>query len=251
MNILTKSLVTLTIGRFQFKPSIIPTLVTVITLYGLLSLGQWQLERADYKENLEQMIASRLVEAPVDISLIPQNPQQQLYLPVTATGVYDRSRYLLLDNRVFNMQAGYNVYTPLRLANGKTILVDRGWLPQGKNRQDLPAINTKEKEFTIEGILLDPPTTNVLGSDIKEDYKNWPAVVQSINLKDIELQAGYTLESKILVLYEHSDSGFQRKKTPINLNMSSDRHIGYAVTWFLCALVLFVIYISVNTKRKK
>lgn len=249
MNLLNKTLFTLSFRGFQFKPSLIPTLVTILTLSGLSSLGLWQLERADYKEKLEQMIADRVQLPPTDLGLIPEDPEEQLYLPVALNGVYDSSRHVLLDNRVFDKQVGYNVYTPLQLGNGRAILVDRGWLSLGQNRQSLPEIKTENRDYYLEGILLNPPTTNVLGTKIKENYQNWPAVVQSINLNEIAQQAGYKLEPKILVLFEHAQSGFHRQKTPINLNMSSDRHIGYAVTWFLCALVLFIIFFTVNTKR--
>jgi surfeit locus 1 family protein len=249
MNILNKSLFTLSLLGFQFKPTLIPLLVTSAVLYGLISLGQWQLDRAEYKEKIENMIAERVQLAPVDIGLIPNDSQQQQYLPVFLNGVYDSSRHLLLDNRVFNRQVGYNVYTPLQLANGGAILVDRGWLALGRDRQTLPAIKTDNKGYYLEGILLDPPTTNALGTDIKENYKNWPAVVQGIKLKEIEQHLGYKLQAKVLVLFEHSQSGFHRQETPIKINMSSDRHIGYAVTWFLCAFVLLIIFITVNTKR--
>lgn len=249
MNLLNKSVLSLTFSCFQFKPTIIPTAVTFITLCGLISLGTWQLERAEYKENIEQMIAQRMTQAPTDLGLIPADPQQQLYLPVALNGTYDRTKTLLLDNRVFNMQAGYNVYTALKLGNDRAILVDRGWVAIGKTRQDIPKIETENRDYYLEGILLDAPTTNVLGTEIKENYNHWPAVVQSINLKDIEKQLGYKLESKVLVLYEHSQSGFMRQKTPIIINMTSDRHVGYAVTWFLCAFVLFIIYLTVNIRR--
>jgi surfeit locus 1 family protein len=249
MSILTKPLFTLNVRGFQFKPGLIPIIVTTLTLCGLLYLGCWQLERAEYKENLENMIAERIKMAPTDLGLIPEDPDQQQYLPVALNGTYDSSRHLLLDNRVFERNVGYNVYTPLKLGQGRAILVDRGWLPLGKSRQALPAIKTENRDYYLEGILLDPPTTNVLGSAIKENYNQWPAVVQSINLKEIEQQIGYKLESKVLVLFEHIQSGFHRQKTPIILNMSSDRHIGYAVTWFLCALVLTILFIAATTKK--
>jgi len=140
MSILNKSLFTLTLRGFQFKPTLIPMAVTGLVLYGLISLGLWQLDRAEYKEKLEQMIAERVQLAPVDLGLIPNDPQQQQYLPVALNGTYDLSRHLLLDNRVFNRQVGYNVYTPLQLGNNRAILVDRGWLALGRDRQTLPSI---------------------------------------------------------------------------------------------------------------
>lgn len=248
MNALNKTLFTLTVRDYQFAPTLIPSMVTLLVLYGLISLGSWQLDRAEYKEILENKIAARIQLAPTDLDLIPNDPEQQEYLPVALNGTYDSSRHILLDNRVFDKQAGYNIYTPLQLGQGRAILVDRGWLPLGKDRSTLPLIKTEKRDYYLEGILLNPPTMNALGTDIKENYNHWPTVVQSIKLKEIEQQIGYRLESKILVLFKHTQSGFHRQKTPIILNMSSDRHTGYAVTWFLCAFVLLILFITVNTK---
>jgi len=249
MNVLNKIFLSIKIQHFQFQATLIPTLVTLATLIALLSLGMWQLDRAEYKEKLEQMIAERSHQDPIAIASAPQDPQQQLYLPVKTNGYYDSTHHLLLDNRVYNMQAGYNVYTPLRLDQEHAILVDRGWLPLGKSRQTLPMIKTETKEYFLEGILLNPPTTNILGTQLKENYHQWPVVVQSINLKEIEQQLGYKLEPKILTLFAHAQSSFERKNTPITLNMSSDRHIGYAITWFLCAVVLLMLFVFANTQK--
>jgi len=224
-------------------------MVTLATLSALLSLGVWQLDRAEYKEKLEQMIAVRAQQAPINLLSAPKEAQAQLYLPVKIQGRYDTAHHLLLDNRVHNMQAGYNVYTPLRIDNNHAILVDRGWLPLGRDRNILPIIKTASKTYLIDGILLNPPSTNVLGTQLKEDYQQWPVVVQSINLKEIEQQLGYKLEPKILALSTLSESGFERKETPITINMSSDRHIGYAATWFLCAIVLLMLFVFASTHK--
>jgi len=250
MNVLNKTPFTITTQHYQFQPTLIPLIVMLATFSALIALGTWQLERAEYKEKLEQMIAKRVQQAPIALSLAPEDPHQQLYLPVSVNGYYDSSHNLLLDNRVYNMQAGYNIYTPLKINPKHAILVDRGWLALGKNRQTLPSIKTDSKQYFLEGILLDPPATNALGTQPKENYNHWPVVVQSINLKEIEQQLGYKLEPKILTLSKHAQSGFERKKTPILLNISSDRHIGYATTWFLCAFVLLILFIFASTQKR-
>lgn len=249
MNVLNISLFTLTIGNFQFKPSLTPTVLIVITLYGLISLGLWQIDRAEYKEKLENMIAERTQMQPIDMGLVPRDPEKKLYLPVTVNGFYDSSRNFLLDNRVLDTQVGYNVYTPFRLDTGTAILINRGWLALGSNRQTLPVFKTETRNYRLEGILLNPPVTNVLGYEIIENYSNWPAVVQTINLQEIEKQLGYTLNPMVIILNKQSPSGFKREDKAIKLNMSSDKHIGYAVTWFLCALVLSLISLTISTKR--
>jgi len=250
MNLLNKPLFSITIRHYKFHPTLIPLIVTLATLSALLALGSWQLDRAEYKEKLEQMIAERIHQTPIPLSSAPQESQQQLYLPVSVKGDYDSAHNILLDNRVYDMQAGYNVFTPLKISQQHGILINRGWVPLGRDRQILPEIKTGTQYYSLQGVLLDPPTTNALGIQLKENYQQWPVVVQSVNLKEIEQQLGYTLEPKILTLSDHAQSGFKRKKIPITLNMSSDRHIGYAITWFLCAIVLFILFIVASSQNE-
>ncbi len=249
MNAINKTVFTITIRHFQFQATFIPLIITLIAFGALVALGLWQLERAEYKEKLEQMIAERSQQAPISLALAPTKPQDRLYLPVKVSGYYDNKHHLLLDNRVHNMQAGYDLYTPLKLTPKHGILVHRGWLPLEKNRQTLPNIKTDTKQYFLTGILQNTPTTNALGIQIKENYTQWPLVVQSINLNEIEQQIGYTLEPNILTLFKSAQSDFAQDETPITLNMSSDRHIGYAITWFLCAFVLLLLFIFSSTHK--
>jgi len=113
MSILHKTIFTLHIGNLEFKPGWIPTIVTICVVYFLLSLGQWQIERAEYKSDLETKIEERKHLAPIPLNLAPDDLNERIYLPVSTSGMYDWERNILLDNQVVNMRAGYDVYTPL------------------------------------------------------------------------------------------------------------------------------------------
>lgn len=60
------------------------------------------------------------------------------YRRVVATGVYDAGRQILLDNKVRDGRSGYQVITPLTLADGRVVLVNRGWVAGGATRAELP-----------------------------------------------------------------------------------------------------------------
>ncbi len=125
-----KTLFTISLGKLEFKPGLIPTFATVAFLYLLISLGQWQLSRAEYKENIQTLINDRQNLPPIDYELAPTNIDEQLYLPVNINGYFDTNHQILLDNRVVNHAAGYDVYTPFIMNNGKAILINRGWVKQ-------------------------------------------------------------------------------------------------------------------------
>lgn len=246
---LNYSLFTISLGKLEFKPGLIPTLVTLVFLYLLISLGLWQLDRAEYKTNIENLVEQRKDLYPIMLDLAPAAIDERMYLPVKITGTFDRNHQILLDNRVLNHQPGYDVYTPLLRENGPALLVNRGWIKMGRTRQNLPDINIDNVYTDITGILNKSPSHGLILSDNANQYQQWPAVAQFIDLHEIESYLGYTLYPMILILNEQHESALQQ--APIAFSMNSAKHLGYAFQWFALATTLIIIYIVVNTKRGK
>jgi cytochrome oxidase assembly protein ShyY1 len=104
-------------------------------------LSSWQLNRGN-----EAAAANRLIEAnfhalPVPLTealpTLDSFDAGQQWLRVTATGTYLPDDELLVRNRPTASGPGFEVLTPLRLANGTVFIVDRGWVPTGE-AQDAP-----------------------------------------------------------------------------------------------------------------
>jgi len=247
-NILNIPLFTISFGKLEFKPTLIPTLVTLIFLYLLITLGQWQLERADYKSNIQNRINERKNLQPTQLELVPTDLDDRMFLPVKIEGRFDNSHQILLDNRVVNHQAGYNVYTPLVRDNGPALLVDRGWIKQGRTRQDIPDIFIEDHHTKLEGILSKTPSRGLILSEDVNQYQHWPAAAQYIDLDEIKTSLGYPLYPMILILDKDHSSTLHRE--PIAFKMNSAKHFGYAFQWFGLATALVIIYLVVNTKRE-
>ena len=122
-----------------------PLIAYLCLLPLLLNLGVWQLNRADEKRALLQLQGRQQgAETLVLSSTPPDFSETLLYQPIKALGRYDSDRQFLLDNQVNKGKAGYFVLTPFRLREGNTaVLVNRGWIPLGKNRADLPDIRVE------------------------------------------------------------------------------------------------------------
>lgn len=77
---------------------------------------------------------------------------------IKVRGVYEPEFQILLDNRVYKGKAGYHVITSFRI-DGSTmrILINRGWMPWGVDRQLLPKINTPIGTMRLSGLLRCPP----------------------------------------------------------------------------------------------
>lgn len=234
-----------------FRPTLIPTLVTLLLLVLLLSLGFWQLDRAEQKTRLQQEFQANSKAPAVAVANLDTADPATRYRKVTAGGRYDGRHQVLLDNQVRGGQPGYHVLTPLRLSRNsgdRAILVNRGWVPLGLSRQQLPDVSVGDEEVRIAGRLGQPvnPGLRLQSSDAI----SWPWVVQSIDYRHVAEMLGYPLYNAIILLDSSEKQGFVRDWKPDFGRFGPERHRGYAVQWFALALTLLIIYIVVNSKRK-
>ena len=238
-------------GKLEFKASFIPTLITILLLYILVSLGMWQLDRADEKTHLEQLVKQRSEQSAIQIDDAPRSKEDRMYLPVFVQGRFDTGHQILLDNQVFNHQAGYQVYTPLIREHGPLVLIDRGWIAQGNTRAELPDVSLSDPgaQETLQGVLMTPPAAPLVLADNVNNYQQWPAVSQFIDFSEVESALGQAVYPMVVKLDQNNR--FALHQQAIRFNMTSDKHLGYAFQWFALALTLTIIYFVVNTKREK
>jgi surfeit locus 1 family protein len=214
----------------------------------MVSLGFWQLDRAEFKDALQQKIVERKNLTPVDLNELPESSEQRRYYPVRFYGEFDTEHNFLLDNKVLNGDVGYHVFTPVKVDESKIILVNRGFLKQGKSRDNLPAIETPGGKIMFRGLLdLTPPRALVLAENTLETTR-WPIVLQYIDLDEIEQILGYQLYDMVLWL-DQDQPGSLEYDLPV-LNLNSAKNNGYAFQWFAMSLALLLIYVVVNTKRR-
>ena len=239
----------LNIGPVTFAPGILPTAVTACLLYVMVSLGQWQLSRAEYKDDLHQKVTERKNLAPVSLQELPHDVEDRVFMPVVLDGVYDTEHHFLLDNRIVNGVAGYDIYTPLKMNDGSAILVNRGWLKQGRTRQDLPAFETPVYPVSFKGLMDKPPAKGVILADNVHDNLGWPMVLQYLDPAELEQRLGYELMPMVLWLDAEAEHGFHREIPALKLD--SAKNTGYAFQWFAMSAALLIIFIAVNVKRTK
>lgn len=236
------------LGPYTFSPGLIPTVVTVLLLILLFSLGQWQLRRAEFKDNLKQAVEQRRDVKPVDLELLPQERELQLFRPVVLTGRFDTGKSFLLDNRVVNRTAGFDVITPFKTNNGQWLLIDRGWLPQVRAREVLPTFNTSADELTLTGFIRTPSENVYMLDEHRIDATQWPVIIQRVDVNELGKVLDSELYPQVVMLDEMSPAGFDRHWPA--LKFDSSKHVGYAIQWFALFSALLAIFILVNTKKK-
>lgn len=240
------------IGSWQFKPRLLPSLATLVLFPLLLSLGFWQLDRAEQKRMLYEQSEKYRQQKPVELTQLVEKktPQKDLFWrPVKAEGRFDVEKVILLDNQVHDGEAGYYVFTPLRLhASSVSVLVNRGWISAGGNRQTVPGFQTTRDDVMLTGIVKDVPSTGIfLGDNAVEKISDNIFRIQRVRIDEIEKILGYDLLPLILRLDAGSGHGFTREWP--QPGSGEARHLGYAFQWFALAVTLLVIYVVVNSKK--
>ncbi len=235
------------IGGLEFRPGRWPSLVTLLLLGLLLSLGFWQLDRAGEKRALLAEFAQgrdgTIIQLEADLRTFDGLQFQR----AGATGHYDAAHQFLLDNRTYNGRVGYHVLTPFMLReSGMAVLVNRGWIPIRKGRSYLPDMPVSSEHRTLTGLIRLPSVKGfMLGEE--EVRQGWPYRIQRIKTESLARELGYPLLPVVLLLDGNQGDGYVRDWHPFVFG--PERNVGYAVQWFGLALALLVIYIVVNTRK--
>ncbi|SMN01945.1 Cytochrome oxidase biogenesis protein Surf1, facilitates heme A insertion [uncultured Candidatus Thioglobus sp.] len=227
---------------------ILPALLIALTLWGLVSLGFWQLERADEKRAIEAAIIVAQ-SSPAKLLQVDEIANKEHY-QILLRGHYDSSKQFIYDNQIVNSNAGYYVLTPFVLedsAKATAILVNRGFVPWYGQREKLADIVVDEQQTTIQVGLIKPKTRIKLKA--QTFAIKFPMLIQSLDLEQLSHYSGYQIIPMLAQLDINADNGFYRQWSPFY--GSVDKHLGYALQWFSMALVLSIIAIVLYRKNSK
>ncbi len=226
---------------------LLPSILITATFAFLVSLGFWQLDRADEKRGIEASIKlanTGSVELIVEEGIL----KNKEYYEVRLQGKYLSDKQFIYDNQIVNQVSGYYVLTPYALeGQSKTILINRGFIPWNGRRDKLADIGIGQDAREIK-VLISKPIKRM---ELKptEIGIQFPILIQSIDLEDMASLASVDFSSVIGLLDPSASNGFVRKWEPYT--GSIEKHIGYAVQWFLMALVLAIIGIRIAIKQRK
>lgn len=208
-------------------------------------LGIWQIDRLAQKraENAHYLAVSSL--PPLKISAAPAaDLAAQEYRRVSASGRYDFDHQVALRNHYRETELGYRLLTPLVLADGSAILVERGWIPASGNatpadwrKYDQPGL------VTVRGILRlgraqaeigGVPDPTLAPGQNRLDFWN------IVTLQRLALQ----IPARLLPAYIQPDEDANRAAPPYpaqeQYEVTERNHFSYALQWFsFSAILLF------------
>jgi surfeit locus 1 family protein len=225
--------------RFNWKL----TLFTVLLFPVLVRLGFWQLEREQEKLQLQDLYTTRQQEQPVDLASL--DPEQDLqYRQVYVTGNYDNDHVFLLDNKIYQGQVGYEVIVPLLTKDGMVAFINRGWIPQGPYREQLPDVPAISGPVELAGsIYIAVGEQLVLGNEVAA--AGWPKVIQTLDTAGLFMLAGYDKGLQLFpysIRLAESSPGVLIRYWPV-ISTTPEKHRAYAVQWFAMAAVLLGLFL--------
>jgi len=227
----------------RFRPGIAPTLVVLVLLPVLISLGFWQLGRGEEKRLMLDHYAERRAAPPIAAALL-SSTTDPAYRRVQLRGRFDAEHSFLLDNSTREGKAGVELIQPFHdQSSGLWLMVNRGWL-LWSDRRVPPAFDTPTQSLNVDAwVYVSPGATFQLHPDAQSG--SWPKLVTAMDPARVwpELnREGFAHELRLEAGPAAYVTGW-----PV-VSMGPEKHVGYAVQWFAMATALMGLwlYLSFN-----
>ena len=234
----------------------IALLCGLVGLAILIGLGTWQLQRLHWKNVLLATISERIVSPPRPIGEIEQivltNTLPDVdYYPVTVTGTFhhDSERHFFAT---WKGRTGFYVYTPLELADGRFVFINRGFVPyELKDAAKRPEGQTAGT-VTITGLsrnmLAAKPSSLVPDNDPAKNIFYWK------DIRSMTQSTGLPADARMLPLFIDADDAPNPGGVPIGGVTMIDlpnSHLQYAVTWYGLAAALAGVLVAWLWPRRR
>lgn len=228
------------------RPRFIPLVMTLGAVGLMLALGTWQLQRLSWKEALIARIetanrAEPLTKLPKGAEAIREKQFYRLRLE----GEYLPEAEFHLAARYFHSQLGYAVLTPFALEDGRTVLVNRGWIPT-RSKEDSSAFAAPQGQQAIEGIIRTSDERNPFTPENQPEKNIWFG-------RDVAQIADHSkLDLEPLTLDLIGEQNPKQLPVPSDgaIALRND-HLNYAITWFALGLGFAVISLLYHRKKKR
>lgn len=220
--------------------------LTIVALVGvgiLVSLGVWQLQRRDWKHELMARIETRAKAEPVPLARVVEAWRKNgdvEYYHVRLTGRF-------LPDREFHLYSivegapGWRIIAPLQTPSGDIVLVDRGFVPDQLKEPQARDSEPPAGEVSLTGLARAPGSKGWFEADNDPQGNRW--YWRDLGAMAASLPAG--LRERVVPFFVEAEaqpgaSAWPRAGvTRLKLN---DRHLEYALTWFGLAFALLAVF---------
>lgn len=225
----------------------------VIVLAGIvlmINLGFWQLRRLDERRTFNATVSQRIDEPPVPIeSLLPNAADTDLagtesagtdlaeyeWRPVTLTGTFVPDADIEIVNKSLDGQPGSHAVTPFRLADGRLVLVNRGFVALTATAPPAP-----QSPVTVVGPLRRSQTRSGIG--LRDPETGPLSTAHRIDIARLAPQLG----APVVPMYVEVTDRWPNDElvggpAPLHLpELSEGNHLSYAGQWFIFSIAVAV-----------
>lgn len=204
-----------------------------------VALGNWQMNRRNaVVENItkiQQNYSGTIVDyADVAGNFDSLDPAKE-WTQVRMVGSYVTDDQRIVRNRPLNGTPGYEVLVPLKLENGDTVIIDRGWLPIGNKEAGHPDLIPEPKSGVIEVVARLKPAEPRLNRGAPEGQ------LASIELNDYAAQLDYPIKTGSYgqLATENPAAAGNPVAFPAP-SIDEGSHLSYAMQWIAFGVLAFV-----------
>ena len=237
--------------RRTFRPTWWAFLLTIAVVVVTVRLGNWQGERASYRQQQQRLQDQGIASAPLTaegLSAIAGLGDADRYRLVTMTVTFLPDKILFVDNRISDGKAGYGVLQLIAAPasnqdpQSRYYLLDRGWVAAPPLRDKLPEIDSPTGVVAIQARLNLPPSRNP-GSATNDGS----ARLNYVNID--ELAARWRQQLAPFVLEQTAGPGFTGVGRPA-AGTNYEKNLIYQMQWYSFAALAVVLFLVLSFRKQ-
>lgn len=229
-----------------------PLVLALPVLALLLGLGTWQMQRKAWKETLISQIETRVHAPPVALVELEKQATGGLeYARARVHGTFRHDLEQFIWEPDQRQGPGYHVYTPLKLVDGRFILVNRGYVSEARKAPSTRAEGQLAGEVDVVGLLREPIQRGSFSPerDAKSGVFYWrdlDGITRAALGADATKAVRFALDAEA----SPANPGGWPQGGVTRLNLPN-RHLEYALTWYGLAGTLIVVLAAFLISRRR
>lgn len=220
-------------------------LLALMAVVAFVQLGLWQFRRLDERREFNAQLETRTAAGfvPLDdlMSQFGDDPEVLALRRVRLVGTYVPAEEVIVQARSRNGVSGHHVATPLLLADGRAVIIDRGWVPIDVEGPPVVGAETPGVPVVVDGLIREPQLKGSFGpTDPPEGVLDRVARVDVPRLQQQSALDLFEFYVELEAQQPQQTAGLPLALKPPDLGEGS--HLSYGIQWFIFATVTVVGY---------
>lgn len=204
-------------------------------------LAQWQMSRNDYltveNAKIENNYDAPALSPEQGLPLFADYDDSQTWQPVTLEGRYLPEDTTLVRNRPQDGRVGYEVLVPFRADDGRTVIINRGWIPTGDGADGMPGVVPQQPSGEVTATVRLRPGESAVDRGAPDGQ------IASIDLDELNDRFGGEVATGGYGLLASEDPPApDRPAAPAKPAINYGPHLSYSLQWYAFAVLVFVAF---------